>query len=185
MSHEHQMNSPEKHSSPETQAELSELGKERSQEIEREKTVEKGHEEDPSKRAEAAREVINKPEVPTETPVIETERPSLGHRISHAVNFEHTMKSLQGRLSPASRSFSKVIHSPVVEKTSETLEKTVMRPSVLNGALWTAVIVQAVLYFTARYYGFSLSGSEIIISLLAGGLLGVVLEGIWRSIKRH
>ncbi len=185
MSNEHQPHAPEADGSAERQNQINELAQERLKQLEQTGSPEKTHEDDPAKRAEAAREVINKPETPSETPIVETSQPSITQRLSHAVNFQQTMKSLQTRLTPASRSFSKVIHAPAVEKTSEALEKTVMRPSVINGALWTAVIVQAVLYFTARYYGFALSGSEIIISLLAGGLLGIVLEGIWRGIKHR
>lgn len=185
MTAEHHPQTPEKAAGVEAQSEINQLGAERLKQFEQEKSSEKAHEDDPSKRAEAARETINKDETPAELPAVETAQPTLTHRLTHAVNFEHTMKSLQTRLSPATRSFSRVIHSPAVEKTSEVLEKTVMRPSVINGALWTAVVVQGFLYFTARYYGFTLSGSEIIISLLAGGLLGIVLEGIWRSVKHR
>jgi hypothetical protein len=185
MSFEHQPQAPETLNTPEHQSEIDKLGAERLNILEREKSAENNIENDPDKRAEQARETIKQHEAPTEKPAAETVQPKLHHRLNHALNFKQTMSSLQRRLSPASRSFSKVIHNPAVEKTSESLEKTVMRPSVINGALWTAVVVQGFLYFTARHYGFALSGAEIIISLLTGALLGIVLEGIWHSIKNR
>ena len=64
------------------------------------------------------------------------------------------------------------------------LEKTVMRPSVTLGATWTALIVGVVFYWTARHYGFRLSGSEMILALIVGGLLGAGLEWLGFLLRR-
>ena len=145
-----------------------------------EKSVEDGRD-----RAEQAREAIkqhtDEPE-PAAEPVAPT---SFVARINHVVNYSQTMQSVQRKLTPVSRSFSKVIHSPAVETASETLEKTVFRPSVTNGALWTAAVVGLFFFIVARRYGFPLSGSELIFSLLVGGLVGGGIEGLWHLAKRR
>ncbi len=113
------------------------------------------------------------------------------HRPSHhpttldkEAAYHDTLRSLQRHLSPASRRFSKVIHSPAVEKTSEVVGATVARPSVTLGATTTALIVGGFLYFTARAYGFALSGSELLLSLIIGGILGLLVEGVAKLFKR-
>lgn len=141
------------------------------------------------KRAEKAREVIGHSEVkPDPEPASETEttssRPSLPFLNQH-LNYTQTLASVQRRLKPVSRGFSHVIHAPIVEKTSDVLESTVARPSVLLGTTWTALIVGSIFYLAARHYGYALSGSELLFSFLVGGVLGLVVEGVWRALKRR
>lgn len=142
------------------------------------------------KRAEQAREAIRhhheaKPE-PEPVPAAEHHKPEpkLPY-LSYKLNYRQTMDSMQHKLAPVSRGFSKVIHAPAVEATSEVLERTVARPSVANGALWTALIVGSVFYFTARHFGYILSGSEMLFSFVVGAVLGLLLEAIWRTIRRR
>jgi len=142
----------------------------------------------PEQRAERAREVIGRQEI--------MPRPEDGNRgesapadpvrtfLDHRLNYAQTLASVQRRLKPASRSFSKVIHAPVVEKASEVLETTVARPSVMLGTTWTALIVGTLFYFTARHYGYALSGSELLFSFIVGAVIGLTLEGLWRLLKR-
>jgi hypothetical protein len=103
-------------------------------------------------------------------------------RMAH---YRETMNSLQRRLSPAGRKFSQFIHAPTIERASEALEKTVMRPSVTMGASVTALIIGGLFYFTARHYGFALSGSEFVLSVIVGGILGLVIELIWKLFTRR
>jgi uncharacterized protein involved in copper resistance len=139
---------------------------------------------DAEHRAEAAREIIHKHEQapePTDhheaAPADPQPKPFLDHRL----NYKQTLASLQRQLKPASRAFSQLIHTPAVEKTSEVLEKTVARPSVTLGATWTALIVGGVFYFTARHFGYALSGSELLFSFIVGAGIGLIIEGLWRA----
>lgn len=137
------------------------------------------------KRAEKAREVIQReakpaaPEAEQSAPVV---RPSY---FSHHLNYRQTLAGVQRRLPALSRSFSRVIHTPIVEKTSEVLETTVARPSVLLGSTWTALLVGTIFYLVARHYGYSLSGSELLFSFIVGALFGLVGEGVWLALKRR
>jgi len=99
-------------------------------------------------------------------------------------NYRDTLTSVQNRLSPSSRAFSKVIHTPAIERSSELMERTIMRPSIVLGTTWTAFIVGLVFYLTARWYGFQLSGTDMLLALLGGALLGLTLEGLWYFIRQ-
>jgi hypothetical protein len=139
-------------------------------------------------RAEAAREIIHKHEPVPEEPVATPEDQAPKSRLpflDHKLNYTETLASVQRRLTPVSRSFSKVIHTPAIDKTSEALEKTIARPSVTLGATWTALIVGGLFYLIARRYGYMLSGSELLFSFLVGALIGLALEGVWRALRRH
>jgi hypothetical protein len=175
----HQPQGPEQHAN---QAELEQAAQERLEQL-RDKP-EQG-ELEPEKRAEAAREKIERHTEPVQ--VAEKEKPPSrpAALLDPLLNYKHTLKSLQGRLKPAQRRFSQVIHQPAVEKTSDVLGKTVMRPSVSLGAVMTAVIVESFFYFTARHYGYALSGSEVILALIVGGVIGLLLEVLVKSAKRR
>ena len=139
----------------------------------------------PEKRAEKAREIIQreaKPQAPAPEQAAPVNRP---HYFSHHLNYAQTLASVQRRLPNLSRKFSQVIHTPIIEKTSEALETTVARPSVLLGSTWTALIVGAIFYLVARHYGYSLSGSELLFSFIVGALFGLVGEGLWLALKRR
>jgi hypothetical protein len=182
MSQEHRAESTEHHElSP---AELEAARAERLDDLRSnpENTPDNAHE-----RAQEAREVINKVEPKPEEPaaVESTPREPVLPFLNHKLNYVQTLASVQRRLNPVSRSFSRVIHAPAIEKASEVLEETIARPSITVGATWTALILGSIFYFTARHYGFALSGSEITLSFVVGAVLGLVLEGFWRALRRR
>ena len=171
---------PEQHR---PQHELEQAAKERLEQLQN-KT--ENLEQNQEKQAEAAREKIEKHSEPV--PVAEKEQTAPSRPaawLDPVINYRHTLKSLQSRLKPAQRRFSQVIHQPTVEKVSDAVGKTVMRPSVSLGAVVTAVIVESFFYFTARHYGYVMSGSEVILALLAGGLIGLFLEGVFKGAQRR
>lgn len=164
------------------QAELEQAARERMEQLREQ--PEHG-EQDPQKRAEAAREQIQKHAEQPAPAEHEQPAPARHPLLNPLLNYRHTLRSLQRHFSPAQRRFSQVIHQPTVEKVSDALGKTVARPSVSLGATATAVIVESFFYFTARHYGYVLSGSEILLALLVGGVVGLILEGILKGAKRR
>ena len=91
-------------------------------------------------------------------------------------SYKHHMKQLQSELSPAQRTFSKFIHNPVIEKTSEALGSTVARPNaILSGAVVAFFLVLAV-YVVSKYYGYTLSGFETIGAFIVGWILGILYD---------
>jgi hypothetical protein len=159
------------------------------------KMHETASEHDPTLRAEkqaehdreSARKIIDRQEPEDESVKPETAAKSTPRTIpffNHHLNYVQTLASVQRKLSPVSRSFSKVIHQPLVEKTSEALENTVARPSLLFGTTWTALIVGSIFYLTAHHYGYALSGSELLFSFIVGAVIGILIEGIWIFFSR-
>jgi hypothetical protein len=149
-----------------------------------EKSVEQGPERKRS--VEAARERLKQAErqVSGQEAVRRPEPVMLRPLLTKAANYRQTMQSLQHRMKPVSRRFSKLIHTPVIETTSEVIGKTLLRPSVSMGATTFAVATTSVLYLYARYYGFVLHGSEIWISLIAGGVIGLLGEALYKAVRR-
>ena len=184
MSVEHQP----KHSTPEHKQALADLKVEAERKLEELRPTAETTGERPDRRAEAAREIINKPkEAAEEPPAAEAETQSASRfapLLDPRLNYKQTLASVQKQLRPVSRSFSKIIHAPAVEKASEVLEKTVARPSVTLGATWTALIVGSLFYFMARHFGYALSGSELMFSFIVGAAIGLGLEGVLLAIKR-
>ncbi|MFZ1302223.1 MAG: hypothetical protein WAQ27_06660 [Candidatus Microsaccharimonas sp.] len=91
-------------------------------------------------------------------------------------SYNHQMKKLQAELPPVQRGFSKLIHNPVVEKTSEAVGSTVARPNaILAGAIVAFVAVLAV-YLTAKHFGYVLSGFETIGAFIVGWVLGILYD---------
>lgn len=91
-------------------------------------------------------------------------------------SYKHHMKQLQSELKPTQRAFSKFIHNPVIEKTSEAVGSTVARPNaVLSGAVVAFFLVLAV-YLVAKHYGYPLSGFETIGAFIVGWVLGILYD---------
>lgn len=92
------------------------------------------------------------------------------------IRFNRTMDHIQKDMSPASRTFSKIIHHPVVDKTSEVIGNTVARPNlILAGGIGTLTVGLAV-YLIAKNYGYTLSGFESIGSFILGWSVGAIIE---------
>jgi hypothetical protein len=105
-------------------------------------------------------------------------------RLDKLAAYRHTMNSLQRQLTPASRAFSRLIHNPVVDKTSEAVGQTIMRPSVSLGATLTPLIVGGFIYLLAKRYGFPLRGSELLLLIILGGFFGAITEGLIKLLRR-
>lgn len=91
-------------------------------------------------------------------------------------SYKHHMKQLQSELTPSQRVFSKFIHNPVVEKSSEVVGSTIARPNaILTGAVVAFILVLAV-YLVSKFYGYTLSGFETIGAFIVGWILGILYD---------
>lgn len=97
--------------------------------------------------------------------------------------FETIMHHARQGMSKPEQTFSKFIHKPVVEKTSEVLGKTVVRPSGIAGATAAAIIGLLSIYSIAKFAGFELSGSEMPFLLLIGFSVGLFTEWIFKAVR--
>lgn len=90
--------------------------------------------------------------------------------------FNTIMHDTQSQMSPAGRTFSKLIHNPAVEKVSDISSKTVARPNaILAGSMMAFALVLSV-YLIARHYGYPLSGTETMLAFAFGWVLGLMFD---------
>ena len=103
---------------------------------------------------------------------------STGHatKKQRAVAYQRTMRQIQAEMPPAQRTFSKFIHNPVIEKTSDIVGSTVARPNAIFAGGLCASLLTFAIYGVAKYYGYPLSGFESIGAFLFGWLLGVLYD---------
>lgn len=106
------------------------------------------------------------------------ERGGIITKASRRASFNKTMKEMQKDLSPASRSFSKVIHTAPVEKASEAIGSSIARPNAILAGAVSAFVLTLVLYFVARHYGYPLSGFESIATFILGWIVGLVFDAV-------
>lgn len=97
-------------------------------------------------------------------------------------SFNTTMEHTRRHLSRSERRFSKFIHKPAVEKTSEILGKTIARPSGIAGSTIAAFLGLLSVYGIAKFAGFALSGSEMPLLLAIGFILGLIVEWVYKAI---
>ena len=144
---------------------------------EHEKNIEKA-------RADVEQEAISGREV---TPSEQKKKDDGPTRVVHRTrkeSYAHTMKSVQSEMSAPARAFSKVIHNPIVERTSEVVGSTVARPdAILSGSMFAFLLVLG-LYLLARYNGFELRGSETIIAFIFGWIIGIAFDILRAALTR-
>lgn len=100
--------------------------------------------------------------------------------------YKMTMQRAQNQMSKPSKAFSKFIHNPAVERTSDTLSATVARPSGILGAGVMGFIGISVVLYYARQNGFAVDNRyTLVIGLFIGGwILGMIFEFIFKSFKK-
>jgi len=91
-------------------------------------------------------------------------------------SYKHHMKQLQSELSPTQRAFSKVIHNPVIEKTSEVVGSTIARPNAILAGAFVAFVLVLAVYVISKFYGYTLSGFETIGAFIVGWVLGILYD---------
>ena len=91
-------------------------------------------------------------------------------------SYKQHLTQVRSEMPRSQRAFSKVIHNPVIEKTSEVAGATIARPnSILAGAIVAFFAVLAV-YLIAKHYGYVLSGFETIGAFIVGWIIGALYD---------
>jgi len=93
-----------------------------------------------------------------------------------AVNYKRTMTHVQQELPLVNRTFSKIIHNKVVERTSDALGSTIARPNAILAGSFTAFVFTLGIFLLARYYGYPLSGTETIAAFVLGWMAGLLFD---------
>lgn len=92
--------------------------------------------------------------------------------------YRKTLQAIQQDMNSVERTFSKIIHNPVVEKTSEVVGNTVARPAPLLAGAIAALILTAIVYIIAHYFGYLLSGFEWIATFFIGWAIGLIIDWV-------
>ncbi len=91
-------------------------------------------------------------------------------------SFKKQINHVQSEMPIISRSFSKIIHNPIIEKSSEVIGSTVARPNaLLAGSIFSFTLTLGV-YWLAKNIGYTLSGFETILAFVIGWTLGIVYD---------
>jgi len=97
-------------------------------------------------------------------------------RQDREMSFNQTMDDVRKHIPRSTRTFSRFIHRPGVERASEVVGKTLARPNAILAGGVTAFVAVLGLYFYAKYAGFALQGSETIIAFVIGWILGILFD---------
>ncbi len=97
--------------------------------------------------------------------------------------YQKTLSEIQSHMSSPARTFSKVLHNPAVEKTSEAIGSTIARPNAILAGSTAAFVVVALVYMTAKHYGYVLSGFESIGAFILGWMLGISIDYVRTLIR--
>lgn len=139
-------------------------------------------------RSEAAKEALSsretKPGHREETEREPHHAPSPSRK-QKAAEYDKTMKGVRSQLSKPSRSFSKAIHQPTVEKASDVVGASVARPNAILAGSFTAFVAVLGLYLWAWHVGFRLTGFEFIGAFAIGWIIGMLLDLLRVAFKRH
>lgn len=97
--------------------------------------------------------------------------------------YKQTMKQMRRHLSSPERTFSRIIHQPIVDVVSENSAKTIARPSGILGGGITALLGGSALLYLAKHYGFQYNYLVFILLFVAGFALGLLLEIVFKTVR--
>lgn len=94
--------------------------------------------------------------------------------------YKRTLANVQQKLSKPARVFSKIAHSPAVDKISMISAETVARPSGILGGSICAFLGSLIVYYFAKHYGFRYNFLLMFVLFIGGYIIGALLElAVW------
>jgi len=134
----------------------------------------------------AETEAISGKEIPAAEQHAENQDQSFGiTRELKTDAYKKSLKKIRGHLNAPERVFSRVVHQPVIEKTSNGLAKTVARPSAFLGGSLGALLGSSLLVYLSRHYGFKYNYAFIFVTFAAGFAVGLLLEALYKLVARR
>lgn len=122
----------------------------------------------------------------TALPKAEQESQAAGGHLGRDIKgqaYTQVLQKVRSRLSPAERTFSKVIHQPVIDAVSEISGKTLARPSAILGGGITALIGSGAILYMSKHYGFEYNFFVYILFLIVGFGAGITLEMLINGVR--
>jgi hypothetical protein len=99
------------------------------------------------------------------------------------VTLNNTMARIRRQLPGPEKTFSKVIHQPVIDKVSEITGKTIFRPIGFMLGAMIGLVGSSVVLFLSRHYGFKYNYITFFAFFIIGLVLGMVLEILARLMR--
>lgn len=132
--------------------------------------------------AKKSQEVLD--DIAQNTGAPEAKTPTYTNKHLREMSFSNTMNHTRQQFNPALRSFSKFIHTPVVESVSEATAKTVGRNSALMGGSLSVLIIGSVVLVVAKRTGFEIRPSLFILLFLGGTGAGLLIELLIKLVRK-
>ncbi len=104
------------------------------------------------------------------------DRPQLVDNAVKMFRMRSNLSYVQNKLKPAEKSFSKLIHQPLVRRVSETASQTVSRPSGMLGGGVVAFLGSLLYLFLAHRIGFAYNYLLFLLFFAGGFVIGITLE---------
>lgn len=117
----------------------------------------------------------------------ERQRPPDNMYVNHelkSMSLQRSLRNIRRRLNAPEKVLSKLMHQPLVDKTSEVAARTIARPAGILGGALTAFIGTSVLLWTAKHYGYKYNLTFFFLLFVAGFLVGSLIELAWRLSHR-
>jgi hypothetical protein len=104
------------------------------------------------------------------------DRPQFIDNAIKTLRMRRNLGHVQNKLKPAEKSFSKVVHQPLVQLVSESAAKTISRPSGILGGGIVAFIGSLGYLYLSRHLGFTYNYLFFLVFFIAGFALGSIAE---------
>ena len=90
--------------------------------------------------------------------------------------YRQTIKRTQAEMSAVPRAFSRLIHARGIEQASDVLASSLARPNAILYGSSAALVLLGFTYAISQFYGYRLSGFEVIGAYSIGWLIGVFVD---------
>lgn len=114
----------------------------------------------------------------------DTESDASPKLVSVTETLAKTLSAVRHQLTPSEKSFSKVIHNPIISKVSEVTAKTLARPyAILSGSLIACIGSAFYIYYT-RHLGYRYNYFVPILLFFAGLIVSIAVEILYKFTQR-
>lgn len=113
------------------------------------------------------------------------DRPQFIDKAIKTLRMRTNLSHVQNKLKPAEKGFSKAVHQPLVQLTSESAAKTITRPSGLLGG-GIAAFAGSIMYLILTYrIGLTYNYAVFLVLFVGGFLVGLLAEYALYVLRRY
>ena len=98
--------------------------------------------------------------------------------------YNEILKETSNNFGLIDKNFSRIIHLPLIEKPTEFISATFMRPLSTTIGIIFSIVLYILSFFVARKYGFTISNILPLFLFMIGYVLGIFIELLLFAYKR-